>query len=69
MKTLLLLILFINGIAHSQSTTVYVCSGPKVKKYHLTETCRGLSNCQHRIVKSTLQEAQKGGKSLCGWEK
>ncbi|WP_259069921.1 hypothetical protein HDF24_25210 [Mucilaginibacter sp. X4EP1] len=68
MKTfLLLLLLFIN--TPGPSTTVYICKGAKGKRYHLRADCRGLSNCQHKIVKMTLEDAQKNGFTLCGWEK
>jgi len=68
MKTfLLLLLLFIN--TPDPSTIVYICKGAKGKKYHLRADCRGLSNCQHKIVKMKLEDAQKKGFTLCGWEK
>jgi len=69
MKTILLLFFLVSHTVSPPASTVYVCSGAKGKKYHLRADCRGLSNCQHRVVKMTLAEAQKRGYTLCGWEK
>ncbi|AYL94248.1 hypothetical protein [Mucilaginibacter celer] len=69
MKTLLLsLILLLNTIPNPP-TTVYICSGAKGKKYHLRNDCRGLSHCQHRVLKMSLSDAEKDGRTLCGFEK
>ncbi len=38
------------------------------KKYHLKENCRGLSNCNYRIIKTTLTKARQENKTLCKWE-
>ncbi len=70
MKTLFLLIL----LSTSNSCTtdpkfVFLCDSKGGKKYHLKEHCRGLSNCSHKIIKVTLEDAKKRGKTLCGWEK
>ncbi len=47
---------------------VYICGPSGAKKYHYSETCRGLGNCKHEVVKKTLPEAQSLGLTLCGWE-
>lgn len=66
----ILLAIFLTGImGNGPASTVYVCSGSNAKSYHLKENCRGLSSCQHKISKLSLNEAQKDGKTLCGWEK
>ena len=49
-------------------TTVYVCDSPNAKKYHFSETCRGLNACKHQIVKTTQSKARDIGLTLCGWE-
>ena len=49
--------------------TVYVCTGNYAKKYHYSKTCRGLNNCKSSVVSKSLSDAQKSGKTLCGWEK
>ncbi|MDX3914904.1 MAG: hypothetical protein QHC79_15285 [Pseudosphingobacterium sp.] len=73
----ILLVLFLtvhsgcNGSKHAianTSTTVYLCGSGKGKKYHLNANCRGLSNCNYKTVKTTLEKAKKEGKTLCGWE-
>ena len=69
MKTLLLLLLLSLNVTQNASTTVYICSGAKGKKYHLRSDCRGLSNCSHRLVKMKLSDAEKEGRTLCGFEK
>jgi hypothetical protein len=51
------------------SATVYICDSPGAKKYHLKESCKGLRSCQRRIIKLTLDQAKKKGRTLCGWEK
>jgi hypothetical protein len=35
----------------------------------LNAHCRGLSNCSRRIVKTTIENAKRSGKTLCGYEK
>lgn len=52
----------------SPATYVYLCDSTGGKKYHFTESCRGLNACTHRIIKVTLEEAKSKGKSICGWE-
>jgi hypothetical protein len=69
MKLFLLLLFLMVNTTSDPSTTVYVCKSAKGKKYHLRADCRGLSNCQHKIVKMTLAQAQKSGLTVCGWEK
>jgi len=69
MKTLLLLVVLTFAVAHPASDTVYICSGAKGKKYHLRSDCQGLSHCLHKIVKMKLADAQKEGRTLCGFEK
>lgn len=74
MKTLLLFIFLFadvkceNSPVESSSTTVYVCGSGKAKKYHYDAKCRGLGNCQYKIVKIALEKATAEGKTLCGWE-
>ncbi len=68
MKILLLSItmLFLN--ISSATTDVYICVSKTASKYHLSETCKGLSRCTHTISKVTLKEAKSSGYKLCGWE-
>ena len=48
-----------------QTSYVYVCTGPSAKRYHRTANCSGLSRCSGEIVKMTVSEAQKKGKTPC----
>jgi len=66
---LLLAVLVIFSSARCTPTIVYVCDSPKATRYHLKQDCRGLSNCSHRIIKMTLEEAVKNHKTLCHWER
>lgn len=65
MKSILLSLLF---LSLQSDKTVYICNSGKTDKYHLKENCRGLSNCQYKIVKTTLEKAKKDKKTLCKWE-
>jgi hypothetical protein len=49
-------------------TKVYICGAAGAKKYHYTESCRGLNACKHKIVKVTISQAKGYGLTLCGWE-
>lgn len=51
------------------SPTIYLCDSPNAKKYHLKADCRGLSNCTYKIIKTSLEQAKREKKKLCGWEK
>lgn len=53
---------------NASDSNVYLCQGKYSKKYHLSKTCRGLSNWKAAIVKVTLSDAKQKGKTLCGWE-
>lgn len=48
---------------------VYICDSPKAKSYHYTKNCRGLNNCKHDVVETTVNKAVNRGRTLCGWEK
>ena len=70
MKTLLLFfLLFTDNACTTDPKVVYLCDSKGGKRYHFNEHCRGLSNCSHKIIKVTLEEAKKRGKTLCGYEK
>jgi 5-bromo-4-chloroindolyl phosphate hydrolysis protein len=69
MKIIISLLLIISVNFHSvENKEVYICDSKGAKKYHYTNTCRGLSACKHEIVKKTLSEAKDLGLTLCGWE-
>lgn len=53
---------------NSIQSDVYICASKGAKKYHLSKTCRGLSNCKHQKKVVTKKEAESLGLTLCGWE-
>jgi hypothetical protein len=63
----ILTIVLFSGFINSVSNVV-ICEGKYSKKYHYSKSCRGLSNCKASIVKVTLTEVKKIGRTLCGWE-
>lgn len=65
--TLLLFFVFLTSFRPSESS-VYICGSTGAKKYHLKETCRGLSSCRSETVKISLKKTQGYGLTLCGWE-
>ncbi len=69
MKPFLLFALLFINLSCIDNTQVYICDSKTAKKYHLKANCRGLRNCTHKVIKVTIDEAQKRGKTLCGWEK
>ncbi|WP_294823671.1 hypothetical protein [uncultured Flavobacterium sp.] len=68
MKKLLFIVLFITLTSLTVEKEVYICDSKGGKKYHFTKDCRGLSNCKADIVRVKLSEAEKQGKTICGYE-
>lgn len=67
MKTLLAFVL----LALTSFTTekdVFICGPRGAKKYHYSESCRGLGACKHEVTKVTLSQAKALDLGLCGWE-
>lgn len=48
---------------------VYICSSPNGKKFHYSESCKGLQTCTYNIEKVMLADAKKAGKKRCGYER
>ena len=44
-----------------QSGTVYICTGPKARKYHSSQNCRGLNRCSGSIKSLSVSVAQSKG--------
>jgi len=58
-----------NHADYRAENMVYICKSEGAYAYHLTNKCRGLSNCKHDIIQDSITEAYKLGKNkLCGWE-
>lgn len=71
MKTLILsaLALILSGQVSTEvktkEATVYICTGPKAKKYHATQTCRGLNRCSGSIRQLSVSSARAKGFTPC----
>jgi hypothetical protein len=69
MKKILFLLIIASAMSFSNiEKNVYICGVKGSKKYHLTKSCRGLSNCKHEIIQKSLSEAEGLGLTLCSWE-
>lgn len=66
MKILFILFLLSLQPTLTQSDGVYICTGPKSKRYHRISTCRGLNNCSQEIVKVSLAKAKSLNRTACG---
>ncbi|GGH37316.1 hypothetical protein IA57_05755 [Mangrovimonas yunxiaonensis] len=64
----LLALVFAFFLTSSNTSKVYICTGNYSKKYHYSNTCRGLSNCKAAIKGVSLEEARNKNRTLCGWE-
>lgn len=70
MKKLLIalfLLVLISCSEGSSDNSVYICTGPKSKRYHKTEHCKGLDRCSKSIKKISIEEAQDMGRTPCGY--
>lgn len=71
MRTLILsaLALILSGQVSTEvktkEATVYICTGPKAKKYHATQTCRGLNRCSGSIRQLAVSSARAKGFTPC----
>lgn len=56
-----------NGISEESTddNVVYVCTGPKAKRYHRNPDCIGLSKCSSDIQEMDVSEAEAHGKTPC----
>ncbi|WP_299762431.1 hypothetical protein [uncultured Dokdonia sp.] len=50
------------------SKEVYICKGPRSKRYHYKKSCRGLKPCSTDIFEVSMSKAKELGRTLCGWE-
>ena len=49
----------------AMSDTVWVCTSSGAKRFHASDSCKGLSNCGEEILPLTREEAEKRGKTFC----
>lgn len=52
-----------------KSETVYICNGFYSKSYHFDKNCEGLRSCTTEISETSIESAQKKGRTLCGYER
>ncbi|MCD2424825.1 hypothetical protein LQ567_18730 [Niabella pedocola] len=67
MKSILLAVFILNSNSCTP-TTVYICDSNTATWYHYNEHCRGLKNCNYRIIATTLDSAENSNRTLCRWE-
>jgi hypothetical protein len=68
MKLIAILYFFTLSANSFIETKVYICGSAGAKKYHYSESCRGLNACKDQTAQISLKEAQDKGLTLCGWE-
>mgnify|MGYP006093532273 CR=1 FL=1 len=57
-----------NDLKEQKKEIYYICKGKFSKRYHLNKNCMGLSNCSTEIYEVSMQEINKRGRTLCGFE-
>lgn len=45
--------------------SVWICTGPKSKRYHATDRCRGLNRCSRELKQLSKAEAEERGYTPC----
>lgn len=68
MKMIVLFFLLLIVPRGQSASVVYICDSRHAKRYHLRDDCAGLHNCTHHIIKISLDDAKKSGKTLCSLE-
>lgn len=56
-----------NISVNNSKDNVYICTGIQSKRYHKTEDCIGLSKCSRSIEEISIEEAEKLGRTPCGY--
>lgn len=49
----------------AMSDTVYICDSEGAKRFHASDTCKGLSNCGEEIVPTTREIAENNNRTFC----
>ena len=55
----------VQTVSAENTGCVYVCNGKYAKRYHRTQSCSGLNNCQGGIVAMTAEDAKTHGLTPC----
>lgn len=56
-----------NKFSASSEVTVYICTGPKSKRYHRFSGCKGLKRCSDEIQAIPFSRAKALGRTPCKW--
>lgn len=67
-KLIVVIVVFISLSFKGIENKVYICNSENATKYHLSETCRGLNACKHKIIAISKSKAIADGLTLCKWE-
>lgn len=68
-KKIFIAVILITATAISPyESKVYICGPKGAKKYHYSNSCRGLNACKHEIFEVSKSNAVSLGLTLCGWE-
>ena len=67
-KTLIIVVFVLISGFSPYNSKVYICGPQGAKKYHYSNSCRGLGACKHQINEISKKEAKSLGLTLCGWE-
>lgn len=51
----------------SSEMYVWICTGPRSKKYHNNKNCRGLRRCSGERRSVSVQTAESMGRTPCGF--
>lgn len=52
-------------IGCSDSSEVYICTGPQSETYHKSDDCTGLRRCSGTIEKMSKKDAKSIGRRAC----
>lgn len=55
----------INASSSGNTESVYYCTGPKSKRYHISKDCKGLEHCSGEIKKCLKTNAINKGLTPC----
>lgn len=55
-------------VEERQEKVYYICNGRYSKRYHLDKNCIGLRNCSTKVSEVSIDEANRRGRTLCGFE-
>lgn len=57
--------LLVATVAARPAATYYWCNSSTAKKYHGSESCRGLNNCTHGVVSGASKPTGRTACAIC----